>query len=244
MKRMLWILLLQLLLGTAWGADYAREMKWADEITPSIVTGDPVYLEARNHKFLTIYTEAPNAKVALVIVHGLGVHPDWNLIGVMRSQLAEAGYTTLSVQMPVLKNEAKGEDYPPTFPEAAQRLDQAVAFLRAKGYKKIAIVSHSMGSRMSHYYLSHAKGHPVDAWVAIGMGGAETYRGMGIPVFDLFGEHDLPIVLNGAAKRAASLKGSAHSAQTMAPKTDHFFTGHDAELVKYVKDYLDKALGG
>ncbi len=242
MKRLAWILVLQLMAGLAWGADYAREKKWADEVTPAIVAGDPVYLEVRNHKFLTLFTEAPNAKAALVIVHGLGVHPDWNLIGVLRAQLADAGYTTLSVQMPVLKNEAKGEDYPPTFPEAAQRLDQAVAFLRAKGYKKVAIVSHSMGSRMSHYYLSHAKDRPVDAWVAIGMGGAETYRGFGIAVLDLYGENDLPIVLKGAAKRAASLKSSA-STQILAPRTDHFFTDHDAELVKYVKDYLDKVLG-
>ncbi|MEN6587330.1 MAG: alpha/beta fold hydrolase [Sulfuricella sp.] len=244
MTRMLWILALQLLIGTAWGADYAREQKWADEVTPTIVAGDPVYLEARNHKFLTLFTEVPDAKVALVIVHGLGVHPDWNLIGVLRTQLADAGYTTLSVQMPVLKNEARGEDYPPTFPEAAQRLEQAVAFLKAKGYKKVAIVSHSMGSRMSHYYLSRAKGHPVDAWVAIGMGGPETYRGFGIPVLDLYGENDLPIVLKGAAKRVASLKANAKSAQIVAPKTDHFFTDRDAELVKYVKEYLDKALGG
>jgi pimeloyl-ACP methyl ester carboxylesterase len=241
---MLWILALQLLIGTAWGADYAREQKWADEVTPAVVTGDPVYLEARNHKFLTLFTEVPDAKAALVIVHGLGVHPDWNLIGVLRTQLADAGYTTLSVQMPVLKNEARGEDYPPTFPEAAQRLEQAVAFLKAKGYRKVAVVSHSMGSRMSHYYLSRAKGRPVDAWVAIGMGGPETYRGFAIPVLDLYGENDLPIVLKGAAKRAASLKANANSVQIVAPKTDHFFTDRDAELVKYVKDYLDKTLGG
>ena len=32
-------------------ADYAREKKWADEITPGIVVGDPVYLELRQgHK--------------------------------------------------------------------------------------------------------------------------------------------------------------------------------------------------
>lgn len=244
MKRLAWILVLQLIAGVAWAADYAREQKWADEITPSIVAGDPVYLEARNHKFLTLYTEAPNARAALVIVHGLGVHPDWNLIGVLRTQLADAGYTTLSVQMPVLKNEAKGEAYPPTFPEAAERLGQAVAFLRAKGYGKVAIVSHSMGSRMSHYYLSHARGKPVDAWVAIGMGGPLSYRGFGVPVLDLYGENDLPPVLQGARKRAASLKGSAGSEQVVAPKTDHFFTSHDAELVRYVREYLARTLGG
>ena len=36
------------------------------------------------------------------LVHGLGIHPDWGLIGALRSDLPDAGYTTLSVQMPVL----------------------------------------------------------------------------------------------------------------------------------------------
>jgi predicted alpha/beta-fold hydrolase len=135
----------------AYGADYVREKKWADEITPGIVVGDPVYLEGRaGNKCLTIYTEAPKAQAGLVIVHGIGVHPDHGLIGTLRSALADHGYTTLSVQMPVLAGEARLEEYPPTFGEAGERLKVAVEFLRAKGYKKIAIVSHSMGSRMTH----------------------------------------------------------------------------------------------
>lgn len=243
MKRLVWILALQFAATLAWGADYAREQKWADEVVPSVVVGDPVYLEAQHHKFLALYTRAPNAKAALVVVHGVGVHPDWNLIGVLRTRLADAGYTTLSVQMPVLKRDAKAEDYPPTYPEAAARLEQAVAYLKVKGYKKLAIVSHSMGSRMSLYYLGHAQGHPVDAWVAIGMGGEGSYRGLGIPVLDLYGENDLPPVRTGAAKRAESLEGDAGSAQIVAPGADHFFTGRDDELVKIVKDYLDKTIG-
>ena len=48
--------LLLMVVHLAYGADYAREKKWADEITPGIVVGDPVYLEGRaGHKFLTIH---------------------------------------------------------------------------------------------------------------------------------------------------------------------------------------------
>jgi DNA-binding CsgD family transcriptional regulator len=38
----------------------------------------------------------------VIVVHGLGVHPDRGLINPLRSQLAEQGYATLPVQMPVL----------------------------------------------------------------------------------------------------------------------------------------------
>src|SRR5215813_11641704 len=169
--------LLLIVTHLAYGADYIREKKWADEITPGIVVGDPVYLEGRaGHKFLTIYTEAPKAQAGLVIVHGIGVHPDHGLIGTLRSALADHGYTTLSVQMPVLAAEASAEEYPSTFGEAGERLQVAVEFLQAKGYKKIAIVSHSMGSSMTHAYLTRDASAPVNAWVCIGLGGEDDFR--------------------------------------------------------------------
>lgn len=241
---MRYLLLLVLLLSTACvqAADYVREQKWANEVTPGVVVGDPVFLEQSNaHKFLTLFTEPPKAKAALIVVHGLGVHPDWGLIGVLRSQLADLGYATLSVQMPVLANEAAPEDYPATFPEAAERLQVAADFLRAKGYEKIAIVSHSMGSRATHSYLSAHPDAPVAAWVAIGMGSADNYAAMKMPVLDLYGEIDLPQVLNGAKQRGQSLKGKAKSRQAVVPRADHFFNDRDADLVQHVQRYLDQA---
>jgi pimeloyl-ACP methyl ester carboxylesterase len=208
---------------------------------PGIVVGDPVYLELKQgHKFLTLLTPAKDAKKALVIVHGLGIHPDWGLIGTLRSQLADQGYTTLSIQMPVLANEASGEQYLSTFPEAAERIGVAVDFLHAKGYQKIAIVSHSLGSRMSKGYVLQNQ-PKLFAWASLGIGAGETYDGVKIPVLDLYGEHDLPAVLKGAAARAASLKGNAGAKQVKVPKADHFYSNHEAGMVKAVKDFLDAA---
>jgi pimeloyl-ACP methyl ester carboxylesterase len=235
--------LLLMVAHLAYGADYIREKKWAAEITPGMVAGDPVYLEGRaGHQFLTIYTEAPNAQAGLVIVHGIGVHPDWGLISTLRSALADHGYTTLSVQMPVLAGEARPEEYPPTFGEAGERLKAAVEFLHAKGYKKIAIVSHSMGSRMTHAYLTRDPSVAVNAWVCIGLGGEDDFRHLTLPVLDLYGENDLPAVLQGAQRRAASIKDLQRSQQVMAPQADHFFTNQQADLVRYVRDFLDKTL--
>ncbi len=244
--RILLLTLVLLVSTVVQAADYAREKKWADEITPGIVTGEPVYLEADSeHKFLTLFTEVKDAKGAVIVVHGMGVHPDWNLIGVLRNGLSDAGYTTLSVQMPVLANTAKPEQYPPTFPEAAKRLGAAVEFLQAKGYKKIAIVSHSMGSRMTDYFLTHGGKAPLFAWVAIGLSGNYT-RGktLAFPVLDLYGENDLPPVLKAAKARAGALKAVPGAKQVVAPGTDHFFNNKDGELVGYVKDFLDQALAG
>jgi len=223
-------------------ADYAREQRWADEITPGLVVGDAVYLAQKSgHKFLAIYTEAAQPRAAVITVHGLGVHPDWGLIGALRSGLAEQGYATLSVQMPVLAAEAKADAYPPLFPDATERLRAAVAFLKAKGHHKIAIASHSLGSRMSNFFLVSAPGHGIEAWICIGISSGEFAEPgkLRLPVLDIYGELDLPEVLQQAEARAAVLKTLRGSAQIEIAGADHYFTGRENELVRQVRQFLD-----
>ena len=225
-------------------ADYAREQRWAAEITPAILVGDPVQLALpAGRKFLGIYAPNAKARAGIIVVHGLGVHPDWGLINPLRSQLSEQGYATLSIQMPVLASEARGSDYPQTFPEAAERIVVAVNYLRNKGHKKIAIVAHSLGARMSNGLLNQPSSPAIDAFVAIGLSGEftqpETFKA---PVLDLIGEKDLPAVLENASRRAAAIQKTRGSAQISIAGADHFFNGKESELVRHVKLFLDRAL--
>lgn len=239
--RWLPLLLSALLVLPAQASDYDREKKWADEILPAVLVGDPVWLQDGSHQFLGLYTEATGAKGAVIVVHGIGVHPDWGLISGLRQRLPDMGYTTLSVQMPVLKADAKGEKYPPTFPEAARRLGQAAAFLKTKGHTKIAVVAHSLGTRMSYVYLSGKNSGDIGAWVAIGAPGNEDWSVLKLPILDLYGANDLPQVVKNAPRRAKSLKNPA-SRQVKAEGADHFFDGKDAPLLEHVKTYLDQVL--
>ena len=223
-------------------ADYAREKRWADEITPAILVGDPVYLAQKSgHKFLAIHAPQDKPRAGVIVVHGMGVHPDWNLINALRSQLYEQGYTTLSLQMPVRAADAKADAYPALFPDAAERMQAAVAFLRDKGHRKIAIVSHSMGARMANHFL--ATGGAVDAWVAVGISAgvylqAETFKA---PVLDIYGEKDFPVVLQQAPARADAIKRVRGSGQISVAGADHYFNGAESELVRHVKRFLDNA---
>ena len=224
--------------------DYAREKRWADEITPAILVGDPVQLElASGRRFLGIYAPAKPGGPAVVVVHGLGVHPDWNLVNALRSQLADQGYATLSIQMPVLAADAKAEQYSPLYPEAAERIGAAARFLRDKGHPKLAVVSHSLGARMANHYLERPAAAGVDAWVSIGITapytGTERLR---VPVLDIYGERDFPSVRDNAGARAESLRGVRGSAQIEVPGADHFFAGHETELVRQIKSFLDRRL--
>jgi len=223
-------------------ADYTREKKWADEVVPGLVVGDPVYLQTPrgHHKFLTLFTPVAGTDRAVIEVHGMGVHPDWGMVGTLRTELADLGFATLSVQMPVLAADAREEAYPPTFAEAAERLGEAVKFLKAKGYTKLAIVSHSLGSQMSRVYLAGKPDSAVKAWVSLGLSKVD-YAAIRLPVLDLFGDNDQPTVLEGAQKRKASLK-AVGSKQVVILGADHFYTGHEAEMVTTVADFLNATL--
>ena len=206
------------------------------------MVGDAIYLQQKSgHKFLALYAAAKPARAAVIVVHGLGVHPDWALIGALRSGLADHAYTTLSIQMPVLAAGALGEEYPALFPDAAERLAIAVAFLTSKGHQKIALVAHSMGARMSNFFLARTPGSNIAAWVSIGISSGEfTDTGTPrVPILDIFGELDFPQVRQRAAARAAMLRLHKGSAQIEVAGADHYFAGHERELVIQTRRFLD-----
>jgi pimeloyl-ACP methyl ester carboxylesterase len=229
-------------LGATGVPDYVREKKWADEVVPGLVVGDPVYLQTPrgHHKFLTLFTPVTGTEKAVIVIHGMGIHPDWGMVGTLRTELADRGFTTLSIQMPILAADAKGEAYPPTFPEAAERIAEAVAFLKAKGYSQLAIVSHSMGSRMSLEYFTGKPDPAVKSWASLGPS-FNGYTVLKLPILDLYGDNDLPPVLEKATQRKKSL-ANKDSRQVVVARTDHFFTGHEAEMVTAVADFLNATL--
>lgn len=242
MRRWLALLLSLINFGCFAQADYAREQRWADEITPAILVGDAVALTLPDgRKFLGIYAPNAKARAGVVLVHGLGMHPDWSVVHPLRSQLAEQDYATLSVQMPVMAAGVPGEQYAPLFPEAAARIAAAVQYLRNNGHAKIVIVSHSYGARMTNVLLNQPDAPAITAWVSIGITGEyskpATFKA---PVLDLYGENDFPGVLELAAKRAATIKTVRGSAQIRVAGADHFFQGMDNELVRNVKLFLDR----
>jgi pimeloyl-ACP methyl ester carboxylesterase len=223
-------------------SDYAREKRWADEIVPTLVSGEAVWLEApRTEKFLGLYTEAKDAKGAIILAHGLGVHPDYGLIGDLRARLADIGYTTLSIQMPILAADAPAARYPVLFWEADARFAAAMTYLRRKHYEKIVLISHSMGSRMANHYIGAHPLVPLSGWVSLSISNGEfaTFKRLKFPIFDVYAQNDLDAVLQGAPKRAAVLKRMRGSSQSMVFATDHFFAKKEKELAALIRLLLE-----
>jgi len=233
----------------AHASDTAKEKRWADQIADQIFDGAPVWLTAGDHKFLAIYTGASGpARGTAIVMHGLGIHPDWPLVvNPLRVRLPQRGWATLSIQMPVLPNEAVFNDYLPLMPEVAPRVEAALRYLKDKGAGPVFLVAHSLGATMAGYYLTQGGGG-VDGFVAIGMGGHREHPQVdgvfmtgriNLPMLDLYGSDDQPGVRETAAER--KLAGSHNKAysQVRVPGANHFFEGQEAALVQVVGDWLD-----
>ena len=243
--------LLALLLFTTnvFASDREKEKRWADQIIDSLLDGEAIYLSDGSEKFLTIETHADAPKeTGVIVIHGIGIHPDWEtVIQPIRVQLAAEGWNTLSLQMPILGNDATGMDYHPLMKEVPARIDAGIRQLHKAGVKKVVIVAHSLGAQMANYYLAHKKIYqeaktetPIVGYVGIGMNTGNTVhlKKIKIPVLDLFGENDLPGVLQSAPLREKAAAHNKKYSQQKVAGASHFFEGKDDELVKAVKDAL------
>lgn len=203
-----------------------------------------MWLEQKNgHKFLSLFIDQKEkSKGAVIIAHGRGWSPDFELYGTLRTLIAERGYSTLSIQLPVLPSTAILGLYVPLYPDARERFQLAVDFLKSKGYKNIGIVSHSLGATMANQYLIRTEDTTVGAWVSISIlqGLQEMFR-IKIPVLDVFASNDWSTNVYGAPEREKEIRAVPGSAQVMVKGARHFFEDHEQELVQIVVGFLDKA---
>ena len=243
-----------LLLSLATGAsDIAKEKRWADQVVEALIDGDELWLKTddkTNQEFLGIYTESTiDSSDAVLIMHGTGIHPDWQqIIQPLRVGLIESGWHTLSIQMPILPNDAKTIEYSPLYEEVAPRVRAAINHLKTTGAKKIIIIGHSLGASMAAYYLKEPN-PDILGFIGIGMvaGGddkrmddAHSIRKITIPMLDLYGSEDLDGVLNTVTLRADAAKIAVNKnySQVKVDGANHFFDGMDQTLLTSVSSWL------
>ncbi|MCG6936592.1 MAG: alpha/beta hydrolase family protein [Gammaproteobacteria bacterium] len=235
----------------SYASDLAKEKRWATQVVDAILDGEAVWLNDGKSEFLGIYTEAGEDEGrAVIVMHGTGIHPDWQqVIQPLRVGLTEHGWNTLSIQMPILANDADYSDYAPLYDEVAPRINAAIKYLKDHGSKNIVLIGHSQGSAMTAYYLSSSKAD-VKGFVAIGMAAfaddprmnsIKALEKIQLPVLDLYGTDDLDSILASVNSRAAAAKKAGNNNYTQIKITgNHFFDGHEATLVTTVAEWLDK----
>lgn len=239
--------------ATLQASDLDKEKRWADQVVDSLMDGEAHYLNDGKSGFLSLVTESREGEspYGAVVIHGTGVHPNWEtVVQPLRIGLSEQGWHTISIQMPVLANEATHEDYTAVFPEAPARIDAAVKYLKDElGVKRVVLVAHSLGSSMTAYHLNLNK-PAVDGFVAIGMSAEPAsdpmrdnlalLKGIDLPMLDLSGSEDLAEVVSTSAAREQSQSHNKAYTQIIEPGADHFFEGEEAALLNHVTNWLTK----
>jgi len=246
------VLLAFLLISTAsalQASDTAKEARWAKQVVDFLLDGEVEYLKVDGHEFLSIYTEADDeSNKAIIVVHGAGVHPDWaQVVKPVRVDMVTMGWNTLSIQMPILHNEAEYEEYVPLYPQVPARFQAAETFLKDLGMEHIVIVAHSQGATMSTYYLSR-NASDVKALVAVGMqatqkdvhiNSGKSLESIAIPVLDLYGSKDLEGVLETVDSRKQAAANNPKYQQMVTEGAEHFYDGYETELVESISGWLE-----
>jgi hypothetical protein len=222
--------------------DYAREQRLADEIAPSLVVGEAVQIMATSGKpFLGLVAKAPRPSKAILLLHSVGSHPDFGVIGQLRAHLFDLGYTTLSIQLPVQGRDAKLEDYyPKVFGDAKDRIGRALQWLKNEGFEKPVLLSHTMGSWMANEYLDerHGKGE-ISAWICMSLTGSYSWtaRTYGFPILDVYAEKDIAPTLQSNGRRKLALIQSG-SRQFMVSGAEADFGTKERGLAEEIRRFL------
>ncbi len=237
--------------------DYTREDRMIAEIEDAVMDGDVEYLPLKGDKeVFSIYMEpdVDKPKGGVIILHSRGYHANWSsTIKPLRVGLAEKGWHTLSVQMPVLEKSAKYYDYVSVFPYSHERIDAALSFYKQRGVDNVILVSHGCGAHMSMSYFDKYGDGKINAYVGIGMG-ATDYKQKVIkrfpldimlkPVLDVYGENDFPgvIRLSESRQNLMDVAANAKSAQMVIKGADHYYKENGT--VQTLTNTIDTWLSG
>jgi pimeloyl-ACP methyl ester carboxylesterase len=253
------LILTNVLLVRADVLDLEREKQLTEKLAEEANATEVLWLEANGEKFLALLSSHTNEKAhgAVIILHGMGGHADWpQMISPIREDLPEHGWTTLSIQLPIVAPENQIEDYGRTLEQAAERIKVGVHLLRERKFLNIVAIGHSFGAASTLAYLEKQNDQKIIALVAVGLqdyafvkpsidllGLIEKSK---IPVLDIYGSRDFKKVIDQAPdRRLAAKKGSNRKYdQVEIEGADHYFNKFESVLIKRIRGWLDKAAPG
>ncbi len=231
--------------------DIEREERLAQEFEANLFDGDVIYLSDGNQDFVSAYMEAEDSRGSVLLLHGRGFHPDWqDVVGPVRVSLAENGWTTLSIQMPVLEKGRKYYDYVKLFPESYKRIESAIQYLRENTKGPIVLLAHSCGAHMAMNWIDETGDALIDAYIGVGMGATDYKQDlirpfpldkMSVPILDILGTKEYPRVLALAEHRKKILNNDMHpqSQQIYVENADHYFKNKNTELYEEIATWLN-----
>ena len=230
-----------------------REQQIAEKLALIVNADEIVSLKASGGRFIGIYQRAKmgESRGVVILAHGMGAHPDWpDVISPLRTQLPEFGWSTLSIQMPILSPEEPVAEYGKTLKIAKSRLNAAIDYLHTWEIEQIILLGYSFGAVQVASYLASGKNKNVKAFVSVSMlsqkfikPGLDVFKligGIDLPMLDIYGDEDLPDVRRGSDDRrlAASKNGNRDFKQIELKHAGHHYQGVEDALVEQIQIWL------
>lgn len=245
----LFVLACSLLHAPLVSATGEREQQLAERLAAQPGPGEAVWLNAADERFLALHNAVLGAlpRRAVLLVHNMGGHADWpDVIAPLRRGLTGLGWSTLSLQMPLLPAGALADDYGRTLPPARRRIDSGIEYLRDQGYSRIVLLGYGFGASQALAYL--ADNDTADGLVLVGILAREFLQPaldlpellgrLDQPVLDVYGRNDFPEVVERAEARRRAVTG-AYSQRAVAG-ADHYFTGREKRLLDVLDNWLNE----
>ena len=239
----------------------SREQEIAEKLARIADADEIISLKASGGRFIGLYKSARGVAVnetgetsgVVILVHGMGAHPDWpDVISPLRTRLTESGWSTLSIQMPILSPEETVAKYGKTLNIANSRIQAAVDYLHAWGMDPIILLGYSFGAAQAASYLASDQPENVAAFVSVSMLAQKfikprldvfkLIRRINIPILDIYGEDDLGDVRRGIDDRRLAASKNSHNSfqQIELQQAEHNYLGAEKALVEQIQVWLQQ----
>ncbi|RKZ71260.1 MAG: hypothetical protein DRQ48_04130, partial [Gammaproteobacteria bacterium] len=245
--------------------ELSREQQIAEKLAVTADVDEIISLKAAGGRFIGLYkrarvrvmvseiSETKTEKIngVVILVHGMGAHPDWpDVISPLRTRLTETGWSTLSIQMPILSPEERVAEYGKTLRLANSRIQAAVDYLHGWEIEPIVLLGYSFGAAQAANFLATNKPENVQAFISVSMLAQKFFKpkldvykfigGITVPMLDIYAEKDLEDVRRGIDDRrlAANKNGNTEFQQIELQGSGHHYLGFEEILVEQIQIWL------
>jgi len=221
--------------------NYSIEQNIALILQNSVQADEIVWLESDNLiKTIALHKKAEGIDTlgAAIILADLNNHPDWpHTIKPLRTKLPAFGWETLSIQMPIKRENILGPELDEIYNLAEARLKAAINFLKSKDINNIVIIGHRFSAGIAIKFIADNQQDIEGIEALIGISSFDTpwinssllLRELPIAYLDIFAQHDDVAVLKAAPKRLVSAK---FAGQKIAKKSTTSLSAKVTELAK------------
>jgi len=241
--------------------ELSREQQIAEKLTVTADVDEIISLKAPGGRFIGLYKRARVSEISetktgeingvVILVHGMGAHPDWpDVISPLRTRLTETGWSTLSIQMPILSPDEAVAEYGKTLRLANSRIQAAVDYLHDWEIEPIVLLGYSFGAAQAANFLASNKPENVQAFISVSMLAQkfikpklDVYKFIGeiiVPILDIYAEKDLQDVRRGIDDRrlAANKNGNTGFQQIELQGSGHHYLGFEDILAEQIQIWL------